>query len=309
MDEPLRVLLFYQFFEVDDPVKLRDEQLALCADIGLLGRILVAHEGINGSVSGTIAQTNEYIARMRADARFALMDFKVEEGVAHPFTKLRVLVRDEIVAMKHEVDLENSAPYITSDELLKHYDTGEDAIILDARNDYEWKVGKFKNAMTLPIKTFREFPAKVMEALGDKKDAPIITYCTGGIRCEKASAFLREQGFTNVRQLKNGIISYCQTHPNTHWEGKCFVFDKRLMSAVRQKEDNVTKCASCAGACDLLRNCRNVACDAYVVLCTACETKLNGCCSGACHEEFLANCRAKSRALQGYKTKKEVFAQ
>ncbi len=307
MENKYNTLLYYQFCDIANPELFAKEHKKLCDSLGLKGRILVATEGLNGSVSGTQEQTDAYISAVMQDERFRNMDFKVEQGASIPFTKMRVLVKNETIAMHEKIDIANAAPYTTADELKEIYEADEDIIVLDTRNDYEWKVGKFKNAVTMPIKTFREFPQKVLEMFGDKKDKKIVTYCTGGIRCEKATAFMREQGFTNVTQLHNGIITYIQKHPNTHWEGKCFVFDKRLMSDVGQTgKDEMNACAACGGDCDLLRNCRNVACDKYVTLCNECQVKLNGNCSQACFEEFRANCRAKALAKQGRKKSAHV---
>jgi len=124
-------------------------------------------------------------------------------------------------------------------------------------------------------------------------------YCTGGIRCEKASAYMIEKGFKNVMQLEGGIINFCQQYPNTLWEGRCFVFDKRLISSVGQTNPPITNCIICNVRCDLYRNCRNVNCDKLVVMCLDCEKKMNGCCSEICFKEFKIQCIEKSIRKQG----------
>jgi UPF0176 protein len=159
---------------------------------------------------------------------------------------------------------------------------------LDARNDYESRVGRFKNAITPNIKTFREFP-KVLSELDGKKDKKILMYCTGGIRCEKASAFLKKEGFNNVYQLHGGILNFSKTFPNTIWEGKCFVFDKRLISEVNEGEKPITQCELCGLDCDLYKNCRNRECDKLTITCLNCERTFGGCCSKECFNEILEN--------------------
>jgi len=294
----IHILLYYKFVDIENPSEFVEKHMEFCKSIGLKGKILVSKEGINGSVSGTINQTEKYKEYLRSDSRFSDIVFKEDIGLTHPFTKMAVRVKPEIIAMKKKVNLDNKAPYVEPSELREMYEKGEDFVIVDARNDYEWKVGKFKNAITLPIKTFREFPdaVKRIEKFKNKK---IITYCTGGIRCEKASAYLVEQGFENVFQLKDGILTYCKEFPEKDWEGKCFVFDKRVMSDVNGNKDEITSCEVCNGSCDLYRNCRSIGCNRFVVMCVSCEDRMNGCCSDKCFSDFREQCVVKSRMKQG----------
>ncbi|MEK6882167.1 MAG: rhodanese-like domain-containing protein, partial [Nanoarchaeota archaeon] len=145
---------------------------------------------------------------------------------------------------------------------------------------------------------FREFPEAVEKLDKEKmKDKKIVTYCTGGIRCEKASAYLKQQGFENVHQLKEGVIKFGKQFPNNVWEGKLFVFDKRLLSGVNDETQDL-KCDVCGKNCDLYRNCRNVYCDNLFISCLDCEKKLNGCCSESCFKEFKKQCMEKSLRKQ-----------
>lgn len=278
----IQILLFYKFTPIQNPQQFMKEHHAFCSSLGVLGKVLIGKEGINGSISGTKEQVESYKEHLRADPRFADIVFKEEQGLMHPFRKMIVRVKREIIRMDKEVDMSKAGAYIEPEQFL-HQD--QDTVILDTRNDYEWKVGKFKNAVTLPIKTFREFPQAV-EKLEHLKNKKIVIYCTGGIRCEKASAYMIQQGFTDVSQLHGGIITFCQEKPNTLWEGSCFVFDNRLISNVGNDSAPITSCASCGSSCDLYCNCRNVSCDNYVTLCPSCDSILQGCCSAACFEDY-----------------------
>ena len=301
--QKIHVLLYYKFTDIENPEKFAQEQLELCKRTGVLGRILVGKEGINGSVSGTMEGTEEYKKEMKKDKRFSDMMFKEDISKSNPFTKIKVLVKNEIIAMKEKVNLSKKADYISPEDFLDLYKNKDNnLIILDTRNDYEWKVGKFKNAMVLPIKTFRDFPNAVRKLLKGKENKKIVTYCTGGIRCEKASAFLKEQGFNEVYQLKDGILNFCKEYPNSVWEGKCFVFDKRLMTKVNNKDSFNANCVACEEDCDLCKNCRNVYCDKLVTLCVNCDKKMIGCCSLECLSEFKKQCALKSIVKQGRRT-------
>ncbi len=281
----IHILLFYKYVPIENPRDFREEHILVCKEIGLRGRILVAQEGINGSVSGTQEQTEQYKSFIRSDSRFADIIFKEETGISNPFKKMAVKVKKEIVNFGVAVNLDNTGEHITPKEFLDIYNLNDDVLIVDARNEYESHVGKFKGAITLPIQTFREFPKKALEILGDKKDKKIVMYCTGGIRCEKASAYLKENGFKDVSQLNGGILTFGKEFPDSVWEGKCFVFDKRMTSSVNKEEKPVTHCELCDMPCDLYKNCANTNCDRYCTVCISCEQMFGGCCSQTCFKE------------------------
>lgn len=291
MERPLRILLFYKYVEIVDLDAFRRELLEACNKIGLRGRILVAHEGINGSVSGTKEQTEEFKKQMRADERFEDVMFKEDEGVMHPFKKMVIKVKEEILNFGQKVDLKNTGKYLSPKEFLDLYENELDIVILDARNNYESRVGKFKNAVTPDIQTFREFP-KVVEKLADKKDKKIVMYCTGGIRCEKASAYMKEKGFKDVSQLHGGILTFGKEFPDTIWEGTCFVFDKRMTSAINGQSKPISQCDLCSVDCDLYRNCARKECDERCVVCLKCEQDFGGCCSKKCFLEIQREANA-----------------
>lgn len=292
-----RTILFYKFVNIAKPESFAKKHLELCKSLNLLGRILVSEEGINGSVSGTKSEIDKYKKALKEDKRFTDLVFKEDESLIRPFKRMQVLPRNEIIALGKQIDMMKRAPYISAKELKQLYDKKEDFIILDARNDYEWRVGKFKNAITLPIETFREFPKEVNKLKSELKGKKIVTYCTGGIRCEKASAYMKQAGFKNeIYQLKDGIITFCKEYPSTHWQGKCFVFDKRLVEDYNKENKPLTNCETCGKSCDLYRNCREVTCNALIIMCPNCKTKLNGCCSQECLEKFKVYCTKKALA-------------
>ncbi len=289
--ENIHVLLFYKYVPIKKPALFSKKHLTDCKKIGLYGRILVAEEGINGSVAGTKEQTEEYKKILSSNSLFSDIIFKEDLAISIPFKKMIIKVKKEIVNFGQEVDLSYTGKNLTPKEFLELYEKrgeeiGKDVIILDARNEYESRVGKFKGAITPDIKTFREFP-KIVNELKDKKDKKIVMYCTGGIRCEKASAYLRQQGFEDVSQLRGGILTFGKSFPNTIWEGKCFVFDKRLTSTMNTEEKPLTSCEICKIPCDLYKNCAEVNCDKFCTVCIECEKNYGGCCSEKCFEEFM----------------------
>ena len=282
----LKVVAFYKYADLKDPEAFRKDHLEFCKSLGIKGRILVAEEGINGSVSGTEGQIERYKSHLSSIQEFKGIEFKEDECLMHPFNKIKIRVKPELVRFEQPVSYKNAGKHLSPEEFLT-MSQQEDTILLDARNSYESRVGKFKKAITLDIKTFREFP-KVLELIKDKKDKKILMYCTGGIRCEKASALLKKEGFSDVYQLHGGILNFRKSPPNTIWEGKCFVFDKRLISEINDsKEKPITECDICGIPCDLYKNCRNKDCDKLSVICLDCEKSLGGCCSKECFDGML----------------------
>lgn len=297
MANDIHILLFYKYVDIENPETFMVEHREMCKKLGLYGRILVAKEGINGSVAGTVEQTEAYKEAMRKDPRFSDMQFKEDIGISIPFRKMIVKVKREIVTFGQKVDLKNTGTHLTPKEFKELYDKGEEMIVLDARNNYESKVGRFKNAITPDIEKFSDFP-KVVDGLKDKKDKKIVMYCTGGIRCEKASAYMKEQGFKDVSQLKGGILTFGKEFPDTIWEGTCFVFDRRLTSTINGESKPITKCENCGVDCDLCKNCKNTLCDKYIIQCVDCKHLLNGCCSKECMLEHKRLRDEQSRQVE-----------
>ena len=301
----IHVILYYKFTEIDNPEEFAATHLEYCNSERLLGKVLLAKEGINGSVSGSKEQIEKYKSNLRSYEQFSDITFKEETCTFSPFKKMIVRVKKEIIRMDKELDLKKTGKYISPQELIELYESGDSFIMLDTRNNYESRVGKFKDAVTPDIDNFRDFPQALKE-FEDEKDRKIVTYCTGGIRCEKATAYMVEQGFTEVYQLKDGIINFCQEYPDTLWEGKCFVFDQRLISDIDPESGTISECVWCHRPTDRYTNCRNPVCDDLVVICEDCGKKRNNCCSGECLEELESSNKIKARARQGYKFKQNV---
>lgn len=279
------VLLYYCYSTIADPVAYRDEHHQMCIELGLLGRIIIAGEGLNGTVSGTTADCEEYMRRVKADPRFASIDFKVEAVDAIAFKKLHVRVKPEIVhsGLTHINPNERTGVHLEAEEF-KQLKDQEDVIVLDVRSNYEHKLGHFKNAVTLDIENFRDFPGKISE-LEQYRDKKVITYCTGGIKCEKASAYLLEQGFENVYQLHGGIIKYGIEGGGEDFEGKCYVFDGRVAADVNTVNPvTISECHVCGTKSDRMVNCANPHCNIHVPICEACGTAMEGACSEECKE-------------------------
>ncbi|MFI5324136.1 MAG: rhodanese-related sulfurtransferase [Thermodesulfobacteriota bacterium] len=298
----VHIILFYKFIEIDDPERFAAGQREFCRKEGLLGKILIAGEGINGTFSGSQLQIEGYERFLTGIPGFADIVFKEETSSFHPFKKLIIRVKKEIIRMEQDLDMSRRGRYITPEELLALYESGEDFVILDTRNSYESDMGKFRNAVTPRIDSFREFPEALL-GLDDMKNRKIVTYCTGGIRCEKATAYMISRGFRDVYQLKDGIINFCQKYPNTVWEGKCFVFDERLISDVEAEGEVISYCITCGNNSDRYQNCRNPECDDLVIMCKNCSEELEGCCSGECLKDYKSRIRSKSRERQGYKSR------
>lgn len=230
MPLPVRVLLYYKYARLSDPQEFAGEHRILCESLKLRGRILLGTEGINGTVAGTPDATISYEAALRERPEFKDVAFKVSECETTPFRKLEIKVRSEIVTLGAGADLDpasETAPHLAPAEWKRMIEE-EDVVLFDVRNRYETEVGRFKGAITPAIENFRELP-QVLPQYQDLKDKTVLMYCTGGIRCEKASALFRRAGFKRVYQLEGGIVTYGEQVGDAHWEGDCFVFDERMM--------------------------------------------------------------------------------
>jgi UPF0176 protein len=271
----MRVILYYKYVAVPEPAKEVQEQLKLCKDLGLRGRVFIGSEGINGTCSGTPEAIQKYQAYLNAHPLFSGIAFKESDHPEHVFAKMFVRHRPEIVALKTDVSATNAAAYITPEQLHAELEAGEDLVLIDMRNDYEAAIGRFRNAVTLTMRNFRELP-EYMTQLEVYKDRNVVTYCTGGIRCERASALLKKHGFTNVRQLEGGIVKYCEAFPDGYYDGSLFVFDSRLSMRFPGKRPHtyLTKCSFCNTPCDRYRDCQDHTCtDRLFICCEACEPK------------------------------------
>jgi len=290
-----QILLYYKFVPIPDPEAFKDEHLQYCKELGLKGRILVAAEGINGTVSGTIEQTEQYMRDMHANPLFADMVFKVDPSEGHAFKKMFVRHRKELVTFRVEDELD---PNVISGKRLSpkeffEYLQREDVIVIDGRNDYEYDIGHFRNAIRPDVQSFREFPEWIRENLSEHKDKTILTYCTGGIRCEKLTGFMLKEGFQDVAQLDGGIVTYGKD-PEVQgrlFDGKCYVFDERISVPINRTDEDIIvgKCHHCGKPEDRYINCDNDACHLQHICCEECEELHNSCCSAECEEIVAAS--------------------
>ena len=279
-----RVLLFYKYVGVEDPEKFKEEHLVWCLNNNIKGRIFIAFEGINGTVSGLNKNIEKYKNNLTSYKIFEVIIFKEDEADEIAFSKMHVKVKGEIVNSNlKNTSLANSGNKLSPGQLLQFYESGKEFIIVDARNWYESKIGRFKNALTPQLKNFRQWPEAV-ESLKEFRDKTVVTYCTGGIRCEKASAYMIEHGFKDVYQLDGGIINYTKKFPDTFWEGGLFVFDERRVVEPNSKNElqYISRCHFCGEPASYYINCHNLDCDKIIISCHKCKVENDYCCSEEC---------------------------
>lgn len=306
------ILLYYCYTRIEDPEAFRIEHNLYCIEHNLRGRIIIANEGINGTISGLKEDCEKYMKDLHADPRFSHTEFKIEASETHAFQKLNMRVKDEIVhsGLKHIDPNEKTGTYLEPKEF-KEMKNDDDVVVVDVRSNYEHNVGKFKNAITFDIDNFRDFPDKVKE-LEQYKDKKVITYCTGGIKCEKASAYLLEKGFSNVYQLHGGIIKYGIEEGGEDFDGKCYVFDNRIVADVNEVNPTViSTCYICNTDCDRMVNCANPECNKHVPICDKCAEEMEGACSDTCKTHPMKRAYDGSgyygKELNGYNPYRGLF--
>jgi UPF0176 protein len=284
---PRTTISFYQYFTIQDPLAFRDELYKSLNLLQVFGRIYIASEGINAQIS---VPTN-----LLEDFTTYLYSIKELEGVrlniavndnGKSFWVLRIKQRSKIVADGIEdasFSMENKGNYVNAVQMNELISSPE-TIVIDMRNHYEYEVGHFVNAIEIPSDTFREQLPMAAGMMKDKKDKNIIMYCTGGIRCEKASAYMLYHGFKNVFHLEGGIINYAnqikELGLESQFKGKNFVFDDRLGEKIT--EDIISKCHQCGAPCDTHTNCKNDGCHLLFIQCPSCAQTYAGCCTQAC---------------------------
>jgi UPF0176 protein len=310
--EPRTTISFYRYFPIQNPQEFRDFLYKHLHELRVFGRIYVAAEGINAQVS--VPSVNFEALRSFLYSIEALEGVRLNVAVdddGKSFWVLKVKVRDKIVADgidDPEFSMERRGNYVNAtqmNELLSDPDT----IVVDMRNHYEYEVGHFVKAIEIPSDTFREQLPMAADMLRGKEDKNIIMYCTGGIRCEKASAFMLHKGFKNVFHLEGGIINYAQSIKKEGLEskfiGKNFVFDDRL--GERITDDVIARCHQCGQPCDTHTNCRNNGCHLLFIQCDDCAGKYNGCCSVECHETLELPLERQKEIRQGIDKGRNVF--
>ena len=282
------VLLYYKYINISNPEQYAAEHQEFCKSLNLKGRIIIASEGINGTCSGTIENTQQYIDYMHSDSRFSDMEFKSDKTDGHVFKKMHVRQKKELVTFRHSEDIDPnkiSGRHLSPKEFFRKINEN-DVVILDGRTDYEYDLGHFRNAVRPDVKSFREFPAWLRKNFKHYKDKPVLTYCTGGVRCEKLSGLLLNEGFKEVYQLEGGIVNYSQDAEvkGKMFEGKCYVFDERISISVNFAEEyKITgKCLHCGKPTDRYVNCANLDCHTQHFECEECEQKWARSCSEDC---------------------------
>ena len=288
-----KTLSFYRYVEIEDPREFRDMLYFQLDLLGCLGRIYVAHEGINAQMNVPEPRIHDFQTLMESIPQLQQMPVKwaLEEKQVS-FLKLKIKVREKIVAdgLDEKVfDASNVGKHLTPMEF-HELSARKDVRVIDMRNNYESEVGRFENALCPDAKTFREEVEMVVEQLSGEKNQKILLYCTGGVRCEKASAWLRHHGFSDVNQLHGGIIAYVSEIQKrglpSRFIGKNFVFDERL--GERVTPDVIARCHTCGSPCDNHDNCRWDPCHKLFIQCESCKEKLSGCCSQPCYQNYIS---------------------
>ncbi len=273
MLENYPVILFYKYVAIEEPEGFVEAQRGVCSRLGLKGRILVACEGINGTLAGPAEAIETYVRELRSDSRFSDIEIKRSQGNSETFPRLMIKTRSEIVTL-------GSGPEIAPDcdnhllpaEWKRALEEDRDAVVVDVRNNYESAVGRVEGAIACDINNFRELP-DYLEKLNHLRERKVLMYCTGGIRCEKASALFRSRGFKNVFQLHGGIMTYQNEFGNEHWLGECFVFDKRMTVRVEQGIVQLGRCAHTGRETSRYVNCLHDPCHRLFLLSAEAEAE------------------------------------
>jgi len=287
VSENYYILAFYFFTPIADPAAevARHQEFFRTRDVR--SRIYISTKGINGQMSASVQAAEEYMTWLKSDERFSEVKFKIHTYGEHVFPRATVKVREQLVALDREPDLALTGEHVDPKrwrEMLEEKD--DDTILLDVRNDYEWKVGHFEGAELPKLETFREFPeyAKRLKTERDPKKTKVMMYCTGGIRCELYSALLKEEGFEQVYQLDGGVIQYGLDEGSKEWVGKLFVFDDRLTVPLNENDEApvIGQCLHCGVPCEVYYNCANMDCNELFLACPTCAEEYQGCCCTDC---------------------------
>ncbi len=279
-------LAYYCFSSVENP----HEEIALHKELfkkmDVSCRIYISEQGINGQFSGYQPDAELYMAWLKKRPAFANVKFKIHQIEENIFPRVTVKYRKELVALGCDVDVSVQGKHISPQEWHQKLEENR-CLVLDVRNNYEWKIGHFENAVLPDILTFREFPeyADKLAKEHDPETTPVMMYCTGGIRCELYSSLLLQKGFKEVYQLDGGVIAYGQAVGTGKWKGKLFVFDDRLAVPIDEKDPDVepiSVCSTCGKGCDTYYNCANTDCNNLFLCCEECISEKNGCCSIEC---------------------------
>jgi UPF0176 protein len=310
--EPRVTISFYHYFPIEDPKAFRDELYLHLDRLKVFGRIYVAREGINAQVSvpqGNFEAFRDYLYSI-APLNGIRLNIAVDDD-GKSFWVLKIKVRDKIVADGIEdpnFDMRNKGRYVSAEEFNRLTDD-PNTVVVDMRNHYEYEVGHFEQAIEVPSDTFREQLPMAVDMLGDDKDRNIIMYCTGGIRCEKASAYMLHKGFKNVFHLEGGIINYAnevkEKGISNKFHGKNFVFDNRM--GERITGEVIARCHQCGQPADTHVNCANEGCHLLFIQCGDCREKFEGCCSKECQEVIHLPAEVQQELRKGVDKGRNVF--
>lgn len=283
-----KIILYYKFVPVSDPETVMFWQRSLCEKLGLRGRIIISKHGINGTLGGDLKNLKYYTREMKAHHLFNGTVFKWSDGSAKDFPRLSVKVRSEIVSFNAGEELKvdengviNGGVHLKPEQVHKLVaERGEEVVFIDGRNAYEAAVGKFKDAVVPNTRTSKDFARELetpeMQAL---KDKPVVTYCTGGIRCEILSAMMKNRGFKEVYQIDGGIVKYGEKFGDDGlWEGKLMVFDDRQVIGFSDKAKDIGACSFCSKETSHYMNCADASCNNRVLVCADCAA-INTYCS------------------------------
>jgi UPF0176 protein len=278
-----KVILFYKFTPVHDPETVMHWQRALCEKLGLKGRVLISKHGINGTLGGDLKNLKLYTRAMKAHSAFKGMQFKWSDGSADDCPRLSIKVREEIVTFGAADELQvdengvvGGGKHLKPEAVHKLLEErGDDVVFFDGRNAYEAEIGKFKDAVVPSVKNTRDFKTELEDPKYDAiKDKPVVTYCTGGIRCEVLSVLMKNRGFKEVYQIDGGIVKYGEKFGDDgKWEGKLHVFDNRMVHSFSDKAKDIGTCVHCQGKTSNYENCAEKSCNRLVLICTDCKTE------------------------------------
>jgi UPF0176 protein len=292
-----KVILYYKFVPVNDPAMTMRWQKELCARLSLKGRIIISPHGINGTLGGDIENLRGYKREMNRSVTFKGITYKWSDGDGKEFPRLSVKVRDELVAFKvpeikvDEKGVVGGGKHLKPEQVHKLVEErGDDVVFFDGRNAYEAAVGKFKNAVVPDTKTTHDFVKEIRSQKYDHiKDKPVVTYCTGGVRCEILSVIMKEEGFKEVYQIDGGVVKYGEKYKDDGlWEGVLHIFDDRMQHRFSDKSKDIGVCVHCDGKTSNYINCANIACNRLVLVCQACHDKTSVCEQPACKEILQA---------------------
>lgn len=286
-EKPYYVLAYYLFSNIENPKQEVADHKAFFEGRDVTSRIYISEQGINGQMSAAKNDAIAYMEWMHGKAPFQKMPFKIHSHHEQVYPRTTVKYRKQLVALDADVDLSKQGEHVSPQKWKEMLADENKPIVLDVRNDYEWKIGHFEGAELPECESFREFTeyADNLKSKVDPQKKTVMMYCTGGIRCELYSAVLKNKGFDKVYQLDGGVINYGLQLGNDHWKGKLFVFDDRLAIPLAEKNNTIVgKCEICNKSNDSYYNCANMDCNKLFICCKECVTAQLGCCCEGCKD-------------------------